>query len=671
MREQIQMEFLKSFPNLPKRIYAVDWDKTAEKYSSLIFDTRAPEKNVGDDLPLCCVFEMDCPTSGGYQGDMFYIPSYIGMPAREGFGEALTCLGAVLGALTAGESTKRDGHDFAQMAKAYYSIINGHGVVTNNVNAEDTCGSFWYDIFPSILYTQIASFFPEDEEFMGQVKEIAKTWSFVADKMKGDWEHTGYSLKHHKPLDSGRWIESDAMIGIAYLCYISYTLTKDSAFLLTARQCLEEAAGLGYNPYYEILGSFGPYIAARMNAEEGTDTDMETLLQIVFSNNTATRTGWGVIREAWGDYDAYGLSGSSTDTQGYAFSMNTYVNAAAVAPVARYSQKYAKAIGRYLMNVLHNAKLFLPDTLPAYLQNNHDWVEATGISCISYEGVRNQGKTVPYGTGDQKKNFNPYGAWGVGLFAALFKETTDSSVLCADLTGTEYYAPASYQTYLFYNGADEDKAVSLQLPAGEYKLYDTCTGSFVEEHATGLRNLVVKAHEAAVIVVVPCSAVLTKDGNVLSADGIPIDYAADGWSAGGDIRDVFIDRALNAAAAASSCLSDETKAENVTSSDWHDYWTSGENPGEEWLLIDLGSVVDCNLINIYWNARDKRSVAESYYLEVSVDKGHWEKVYRSQENERFYQPVKMEAKSLRYIRIVMEDKEDRAYPYSINDIQVF
>ncbi|NLZ83619.1 MAG: hypothetical protein GX915_08140, partial [Clostridiales bacterium] len=159
MREQIKIDFINNFPEQPKRIYNVDWDSIAKKYTSLIFNQKAPEKNVDNDLPLCYVFNMDKPSSGGYQGDIFYIPSYVGQPVNKGFGEALTCLGAVLGGLTNGEKLEYGDCNFAQMVKAYYSIINGHGVVTNGVDLGDgdTCGSFWYDIFPSIMYIQIAS----------------------------------------------------------------------------------------------------------------------------------------------------------------------------------------------------------------------------------------------------------------------------------------------------------------------------------------------------------------------------------------------------------------------------------------------------------------------------------------------------------------------------------
>lgn len=677
MRKQTKIEFIDSnFPALPKRIYDVNWDKIAKEYFNVIFDPEMPEKNVEDDLPLCYLFDMEEPATGGYQGKMFHIPSYVGRPPRQTFAEALTCLGAVLGGLTSGENLKREGYDFSQMAKAYYSILNGHGMVTNNVHVGDWDtgdfgGSFWYDIFPSILYTQIASFMPEDKEYVHHVKEIAETWCLISEKMKGDWAHTGYSLKNWKPIDSGRWVESDAMIGVAYLSYVAYTLTREEKFLSVTKECLEEAAGLGYNPYYEILGSYGPYVAARMNAEEGTKADVNKLLQIVFSSTTATRTGWGVIKDVWGDYEAFGLSGSSTDTEGYAFAMNTYVNATAVAPMVRYAPQYARAIGRYLMQVLHNAKLFLPDTLPADMQNNYDWVEATNIHCLSYEGVRNKGETTPYATGDYAKNFNPYGGWGVGLMSAMYQRTSDSQVMCADLTAIEYYAPESYQTYLFYNGADTEKKIMLEIPEGEYRLYDMCTGEMVAEHAIGRQEVAIQAEEAAVIVLVPQTAVLTREGHKLLADGIVVDYMADGWESEEEIKDSFVDFALGMEVSASSCLSPETVAKHVTSSDWHDFWTSKEQPEEEWIQVDLGGVRSCSLMNIFWNARDAHSMASAYKVELSTDKEQWETVFEKSGNTQFFNPVSLKAKEARYIRIVMLAKDAQEYPYSINDIQIF
>jgi len=120
------------------------------------------------------------------------------------------------------------------------------------------------------------------------------------------------------------------------------------------------------------------------------------MLDWVFNDGSeAARPGWGVINARWGDYDAYGLSGSLTDTQGYAFSMNTFVTAGMLAPVARYAPQYSRALGQYLTAVAANSQMFFADGLPAELQDDSAYTARTGLTDLVYEGVRNLGKTTP------------------------------------------------------------------------------------------------------------------------------------------------------------------------------------------------------------------------------------------------------------------------------------
>jgi hypothetical protein len=669
LNKQTSIEYIDSFPSVPSRLSEFRWKELAKEYSDILFNTNSK----GSNLPLCYVYPMEKETTGSYKGDIFHIPSYVGIPASKSFGEALTCLGGVLGALSAGIDIRNSEYDFVQMAKAYYSIINGHGLVLNNITIDDAdnCGSFWYDIFPSILYFHIASFFPQDKDFRLHVQEMAETWGYIADKMDNEWEYTGYSLKKDIKIDNPRWIEPDAVVGIAYICYIAYTLTGDKNHLKHADMCMKQGQKLRYNPYYEILGSYGPYTAARMNAELGTEYDVAKTLQWVFSATSAARTGWGIINDKWGDYEVYGLSGSTTDTRGYAFSMNTYVTAALIAPVVRYAPRYAKAIGRYLINVAHNSKIFFPDGLPPQLQNNYDWVEDTGIKCISYEGVRNLGKTIPYGTGDYSKNFNPYGAWGVGLYGAMFEDTEYLDVLCVNITNIEFHAPASFLTYLLYNGSSNSRTIRLPLQNGHYDIYDTCSHTVVATDVEGSAEILIPSEEVMVLVLIPSGAVIKKENGRLFADGIPVDYAADGWEDEETVKNIHIDRAINAKATASSTFSDAYTASNVCSGDWHDRWVSKNNPDEEWLIIDLGQEMSCNLINIFWNAREKGYAARSYEIHVSINSEDWEYAYSTSHNEAFYNHINFNGIKCRYIKIIMLDKDNSTVPFGIENIQVF
>ena len=187
------------------------------------------------------------------------------------------------------------------------------------------------------------------------------------------------------------------------------------------------------------IGPRGPPLASRMNAELGRQYSTGKHLNWIFSSGSDARPGWGCESGHWGNYDAYGLAGSTTDTSGYAFSMNTFVAAGVIAPVARYEPQYARLLGRWLLHVAANANLFYPDTLPPNLQSSAAWTQQTGVTSISYEGVRHLGVTTPYATGDATEpvqDLNPYGAWASGYLAALFRTSNVPGILEIDCVAT-------------------------------------------------------------------------------------------------------------------------------------------------------------------------------------------------------------------------------------------
>ena len=219
------------------------------------------------------------------------------------------------------------------------------------------------------------------------------------------------------------------------------------------------------NPFYETLGFFGPPLAARMNAELGRNYSTGKHLNWIFSPGSDARPGWGCESGHWGNYDAYGLIGSTTDTSGYAFSMNSYTAAGLIAPVARYEPQYARLLGRWLLHVAANANLFYPDTLPTNMQSSAAWVQQTGVKSISYEGVRHLGATTPYATGDATEpiqDLNPYGAWGSGYMAALFQTSNVPGILQIDCLATEAFPPPAFPTFLLYNPYAVAKQVTFE-----------------------------------------------------------------------------------------------------------------------------------------------------------------------------------------------------------------
>jgi len=116
-------------------------------------------------------------------------------------------------------------------------------------------------------------------------------------------------------------------------------------------------------------------------------------LNWVFSSGSDARPD-GLSEWALGSYDCHGLFGSTTDSSGYAFSMNSFV-AADISPTVRYEPQYARLLGRWLLHVAANARLFYPDALETNMQSSAAWVQQTAVRSISYEGLRNLGITTP------------------------------------------------------------------------------------------------------------------------------------------------------------------------------------------------------------------------------------------------------------------------------------
>lgn len=510
--------YLENFPWLSDPLVIRDWKQTALDYHQLAFNPAF----TGPHLPL--LYEYTANTAAGFTGPAFSLPSYVGNP-RDG-GEALTALGAVLGGTLAGLDLRSlNGQDRVQQCEVFYSVVNGHGLLLNNVNSQGS-GSAWYDIFPSTLFYQLGSRYPGRASLQTKMAAIADSWLAALPVLSNNWEHTGFNFTTMTPTDLA-WDEPDMAIGIAWLEYMAYVQFHEAKYLAAADTCMTQMNSRAANPFYEALGFFGPPLAARMNAELGRSYSTTKLLNWIFAPTSDARPGWGCEGARWGNFDAYGLMGSTTDSSGYAFSMNTYCAAGIITPMVRYEPQYARLLGRWLLHVAANANLFYPTTLPTNMQSSAAWVQQTGVQSISYEGVRHLGTTTPYATGDAAapiQDLNPYGAWGSGWLAALFQTSNVPGILQIDCVATEAFPPATCPTYLFYNPYAVAKAVSVSVGPGAKHLYSLVTGAFLATNISGIATLALAPDAALVLVLCPATNAISQSGRMLLAGGVVIDY---------------------------------------------------------------------------------------------------------------------------------------------------
>ena len=510
--------YIENFPLLPDPLVIRDWKQTALDYHQLAFNPTV----TGQYLPL--LYEYTANTAAGYSGPAFSLPSYVGNPRESG--EALTALGAVLGGTLAGlNMASLTGHDRVQQCEVYYCVVNGHGLVLNNVNSQGS-GSAWYDIFPNVLLYQIASHYPGRVSLQTKTAAIADSWLTALPVLSNNWEHTGFNFTTMTPTDSA-WVEPDMAIGIAWLEYMAYVQFRDPKYLAAADTCMTQMNSRTANPFYETLGFFGPALAARLNAELGRSYSTSKHLNWIFAPTSDARPGWGCENTRWGNYDAYGLMGSTTDSSGYAFSMNSYAAAGIITPVVRYEPQYARLLGRWLLHVAANASLFYPNTLPTNMQSSAAWAQQTGVQSISYEGVRHLGLTTPYATGDAAEpiqDLNPYGTWGSGWMAALFQTSNVPGIVQVDCVATEAFPPAAFPTYLFYNPYTLTKQVTVNMGPQAKHLYDLVSGAFLATNVSGIATLTLAPDSAIVLVLCPATNAISQSGQKLLMGGVVIDY---------------------------------------------------------------------------------------------------------------------------------------------------
>ncbi len=377
-------------PARPEPFRIVDWKVRALGFDRLVFD----EGRTGPYLPVVRLV----PEPRVVAPPGFALPSYLGDDRDHG--EGICALAALMnGTLMGVDRSREGGRNWVAMGREWFNPDPRVRIVGNNPGSGGS-GSYWYDLLPGALFAQLATRYPEVPGMRESFRAMADRYRALVEARGGpsaDFEQTGYDFARDRPIDNGRWREPDAAAGIAFIEHLAYQTWHDPRHLEAARWCLDaldrRPADRG-NPLYEVLLDYAPALAARFNAEHGTDYDVEKLLNWCLSENQgprATRPGWGVVASRFGAVEAHGLVGQTHPGDRYVFAMNTFHAAGCLAPLVRYDERYAQALGKWLMNVANNARLFYPDGLPADQQSPPRWPEGEP-PVIPYEGLREKGR---------------------------------------------------------------------------------------------------------------------------------------------------------------------------------------------------------------------------------------------------------------------------------------
>lgn len=528
---QTDIAAVELMPNLPEPFEVIDWREKARAYDRLAFDGNGK----GEFLPLLWL-DGRSPNTGR---PVFGLPSYVGDPrggpGRAGAQEGITCMGAILGATLAGIDKRQGDQNYVRMCEAWFNSGNGLNLVLN-LQRQETGGSFWYEIWPHIVFYAIADRYPEETRLAEILRITADRWRRACLDLAGpngvpDFDHTSFDFRARKPVDNGRWKEPDAAAGVAWLEYAAWMKFHDPGHLAAAEGCLQFLEGLSRNPYYEVLLPYGALVAARMEAELGRGRGADRLLDWCFGVSDC-RGGWGATVGSWGGYDCDGLLGSIDDRGGYAFAMNTFAQAGALVPLARYDPRRARAIGKWMLNLASAARLFYPDALPEGHGTSEAW-KGDPEHAIAYEGLRREwrGKS-PCATGDPvamgwgpKTDLGLYGSGYAGILGAIVGRTSEPRILRLDCLATDFFRGPAYPTFLFYNPYPDEKSLRFDAGPKAADLYDAAAHRFVKREALGETELSLPADSAAVIVLVPAGAKAETSGKRLTAGGVVVDYA--------------------------------------------------------------------------------------------------------------------------------------------------
>ena len=508
MVDQYNIEAVQQMPDLPQPLHIRNWKKLTQEYVHFVFNPEAKGKY----LPLVWIL----PYSDNTGKPCFGICSYVGDNKQStANAEGIAALSSVLSGELVGENLQSGKYNYVKMCEAFYNRHNGTDLVLNNLDSAGS-GSFWYDIWPQILFDAISYKCPNSISMRNIMKRSSLQWAGVTSKMvngegKPDFNYTGFNFKTWKPVKNGKWTEPDSAAGIAWIEFAAWTRFHNPAFLTSAKTCESFLSQESINPLYENLIPWGVVTAARMNAEIHTHYPLNKMLNWCFGTS-AVRPGWGMIAQKWGDYDCYGLIGSTTDHGGYAFAMNSFAQAGALLPIVRYAPQYATAIGKWMLNLTNAARLFYSNQLPASHNFGGEW-SADPLDVIACEGLRvSWNGESPCATGDPltynwgpKTNLAVYGSSYCGMLGAVVQTTNVPGILKLDCLKTDFDHGTAFPTYLFYNPYSVTKRVKVILTGGRKLLYDAVSRKIINKSAAKQEWLEIAPHSACLLVEIPAA----------------------------------------------------------------------------------------------------------------------------------------------------------------------
>lgn len=550
---QVKNPSIEAWPRQPKPYADFDWKKRFLDFDSFIFDWTKTST-----FPT---IKLDT-THYNMESNTVYIPAYYGDERikHDGFQDGLTFLAVVAGATLCDRKkdkvpVKGEVYNYVNMLRTFKHDYGKRKIVYSfpKPNHNRNHSDWWYDVGPSLLYYMIGDLYPQEPGMDARLRDIADGFYemvFNLGGAKADFWHQAYNFDMDRPVNcitwnnkTAAWKCPEAGVISALIEYWAYKKFGDPKYLQAAKWSMDYYERIDKNPYYEMSISFGPYVAAMMNAELGTNYNAGRYIDWLLKGSNV-RTGYGTAEGNWNGYDIYGLGGSRRDGggEGYVFGLETFANGF-LAPAVKYDPRLARTVGKWLLNASNAARFFYADQMPANNQYYGDKYIQAAERVIPYEGLRyTEAGQSPRATGDPVAynkhwaeygptfdvgrgctNLSIYGGAWAGFFGAILKNTNVSGILQIDLNKLDFFQQASLPTYLYYNPYDAKKSVQIHVDKPS-DLFNVLTGKYIAKKVSGNKSFSIGADDVVSLVVVPAGSKLRYDGNKTLINGIAVAY---------------------------------------------------------------------------------------------------------------------------------------------------
>ena len=527
--QQININRIEQMPNNPSPYEMRDWKNVSAGYDSLVFDLS----RTGQYLPLIW---LNTNTINYPAHNSFGLHTVVGTTSPFS-AEGINLIPAVVGATLSGiDKSNQNGFNWVLMCEEYFNRENNSNVYLNHPTGSNW-DDWWYDVMPNIFFYQLYSQYPSVGHFANQFTDVANRWLDAIEVMGGSttpWQNAYMNYRAFNLLTMTPYSldvpEPEAAGALAWILYNAYVETGNEDYRIGAEWCLEFLNSLNSNPSYELQLSYGVYAAARMNAEIGTNYDVEKLINWCF--NVGPLREWGAILGHWGNYDVDGLIGEVNGSNDYAFLMNTFEQVGALVPLVRYDDRFARAIGKWVLNAANAARLLYPNYLPDQNQDSEEWAhQFDPYSYIGHEALREtQYAQSPYATGDAisgnwgMTNLALYGSSHVGIFGGIIDTTNVSMILKLDLLKTDYFHKDAFPSFLYYNPYQTEKSVIINVGSGLHDIYNAVTNTIIKSAVTGETLIIIPADAAVLAVIIPSGSTINYYLDKAFVNGVIIDY---------------------------------------------------------------------------------------------------------------------------------------------------